>query len=143
MSAEIIAARDVRVDLGGHPVLHGVDLTAEPGQIVAIAGENGAGKSTLLRCLAGLQTPSSGQVQVLNGPPVDAASFWREVALVGDEPAWYPGLSVREHLEMVLSVHDGGRLSVEAALSAFDLEGRAELHPLTLSTGSGSGCRWP
>ncbi|GAA3692491.1 hypothetical protein GCM10022224_067730 [Nonomuraea antimicrobica] len=135
MKAEIVAARDVRVELGGHRVLDGVALTASPGQIVAIAGENGAGKSTLLRCLAGLQTPSSGQVHVLDGPPVDAAGFWREVALVGDEPAWYPGLSVLEHLEMALSVHDGGRLSAQAALSAFALDGRADQHPLTLSTG--------
>ncbi|GAA3466586.1 heme ABC exporter ATP-binding protein CcmA [Nonomuraea roseola] len=135
MKTEIISARGVQVDLGGRPVLRGVDLTAGPGQIVAVAGENGVGKSTLLRCLAGLHNPSAGHVEVLDAPPADTAGFWREVALTGDEPAWYPGMSVREHLELAVSVHDGGRLGVEEALTAFDLHERADLHPLALSTG--------
>ncbi|GAA2670644.1 heme ABC exporter ATP-binding protein CcmA [Nonomuraea recticatena] len=135
MKTEIISARGVRVDLGGRPVLRGVDLTAGPGQIVAVAGENGVGKSTLLRCLAGLHSPAAGHIEVLDAPPADTAGFWREVALTGDEPAWYPGMSVREHLELAVSVHGGGRLSVEEALTAFDLQERGELHPLALSTG--------
>ncbi|GAA4049773.1 ABC transporter ATP-binding protein [Nonomuraea soli] len=135
MRAEIITVRHVRVDLAGHRVLDDVALSARPGQIIAITGENGAGKSTLLRCLAGLQTPTGGEIDVLHGPPADAAAFWRDVAFVADEPAWYPGLGVREHLDMVLSVHQGGRMSAEAALSAVDLAGRDERHPLTLSTG--------
>ena len=134
-TAHLVTAHGVWVELGGTPVLRGVDLAVRAGEIVAIAGENGAGKSTLLRCLAGLQDPSDGQVSVLGGPPADAAWFWRDVALVGDEPAWYPGLSVREYLELVPAVHGDGRLTAEAALSAFALEGRSDLHPLTLSTG--------
>ncbi|MEV4093058.1 ABC transporter ATP-binding protein [Streptosporangium saharense] len=166
-----IAAHDVQVDLGGQAVLRGVDLTAAPGEIVAVIGENGAGKSTLLRCLAGLETPAAGRVLVLGDPPTDTATFWREVALTGDEPAWYPGLSVQEHLELVTATHRddrtdhhrqpshsgqtdrheqtnsdgqtgrgertnrGGRMDAGEALAAFDLEGRADLHPLTLSTG--------
>ncbi|MER7133866.1 heme ABC exporter ATP-binding protein CcmA [Streptosporangium saharense] len=136
-----IAAHDVQVDLGGQAVLRGVDLTAAPGEIVAVIGENGAGKSTLLRCLAGLETPAAGRVLVLGDPPADTAAFWREVALTGDEPAWYPGLSVQEHLELVTATHRDdrtardGRMDVGVALAAFDLGGRADLHPLTLSTG--------
>lgn len=142
-----ITAHDIQVDLGGQAVLRGVDLTAAPGEIVAVIGENGAGKSTLLRCLAGLETPAAGRVLVLGDPPADTATFWREVALTGDEPAWYPGLSVQEHLELVEATHRddrtdrggradrGGRMDAGAALAAFDLEGRADLHPLTLSTG--------
>ncbi|MFF0577564.1 heme ABC exporter ATP-binding protein CcmA [Streptosporangium saharense] len=130
-----IAAHDIQVNLGGQAVLRGVDLTAAPGEIVAVIGENGAGKSTLLRCLAGLETPATGRILVLGDPPTDTATFWREVALTGDEPAWYPGLSVQEHLELVTTTHRDGRMDVGAALAAFDLGGRADLHPLTLSTG--------
>ncbi|RJL24753.1 ABC transporter ATP-binding protein [Bailinhaonella thermotolerans] len=135
METDIVAARGVRVELGGRPVLDAVDLTAGPGRIVAVTGENGAGKSTLLRCLAGLETPSAGRVEVLGGPPADTPAFWRDVAQAADEPAWYPGLSVREHLELALSVHGRGRLTAEGALTAFGLEERADLHPLSLSTG--------
>lgn len=116
-------------------MLRGVDLEVAAGQIVAVAGENGAGKSTLLRCLAGLADPAQGVIEVLAGAPVDAPEFWRQVAMLGDEPAWYPGVSVAEHLELMASVHGGGRMSAGAALEAFALGGRAAMHPLTLSTG--------
>ena len=55
-------ARDLRVALGGRPVLHGVDLDIAPGQWTCVVGPNGAGKSTLLKALAGL-LPAQGQVQ--------------------------------------------------------------------------------
>ncbi|MEV4242392.1 ABC transporter ATP-binding protein [Streptosporangium canum] len=135
MPTPIITARDIEVDLGGNPVLRDVGLTAVPGEIVAVIGANGAGKSTLLRCLAGLQLPASGELDVLGGPPRDDSAFWRDVVLVGDEPAWYPGLTVREHLELMRAVHTPPRLEVDAALGLFDLERRADASPLTLSTG--------
>ncbi|MDP9862624.1 MULTISPECIES: ABC transporter ATP-binding protein [Streptosporangium] len=135
MSPTIITVRDVGVELGGNPVLRTVGLTAAPGEIVAVIGANGAGKSTLLRCLAGLQPPGSGELDVLGGPPRDDSAFWRDVVLVGDEPAWYPGLTAREHLELVRAVHMPPRLEVDAALELFDLERRADASPLTLSTG--------
>ncbi|GAA1441624.1 ABC transporter ATP-binding protein [Nocardiopsis tropica] len=134
MSEPIIVARGVDVELGGVPVLSGVDLTVEPGEVVAVLGANGVGKTTLLRCLAGLQR-ASGSVSVLGRPPVDEPGFWREVALVGDEPTWYPGLSVREHLELMRGVHGPGRLEVGAALDLFELGGCADRAPSSLSTG--------
>jgi ABC-2 type transport system ATP-binding protein len=134
VSEPIIVARGVDVELGGVPVLSGVDLTVEPGEVVAVLGANGVGKTTLLRCLAGLQS-ASGSVSVLGRPPVDEPGFWREVALVGDEPTWYPGLSVREHLELMRGVHGPGRLEVGAALNLFELGGCADRAPSSLSTG--------
>ncbi|MFG1602941.1 ABC transporter ATP-binding protein [Actinoplanes sp. NPDC049265] len=49
---------------GAAPVLHDVDLSIEPGQIVAVLGANGAGKTTLLRTLSGLVKPSKGEVRL-------------------------------------------------------------------------------
>ncbi len=134
MSEPIIVARNVDVELGGVPVLRGVDLTVAPGEVVAVLGANGVGKTTLLRCLAGLQR-TAGEVSVLGRPPVDDPAFWREVALVGDEPSWYPGLTVHEHLELMRAVHGPGRLEVAAAVELFELSGCADRAPSSLSTG--------
>ncbi|GAA1809061.1 ABC transporter ATP-binding protein [Actinomadura chokoriensis] len=136
MSREtVIEARDVSLTLGGGPVLTGVDLQVRRGDVVAVLGENGAGKSTLLRCLAGLQPGASGEIEVFRRPPEDAAWFWRDVVRVAEEPAWYPGLTVREHLELMPAVHGGARMEVDAALEFFGLAGRADMAPLAMSTG--------
>ncbi|MEV1169563.1 heme ABC exporter ATP-binding protein CcmA [Nonomuraea sp. NPDC049784] len=135
MYDSIISVHDLTVELGGNPVLRGMELTVSTGEIVAVVGPNGSGKSTLLRCLAGLQPATSGEVRVLGEPPADDAAFWRQVALLGDEPAWYPGLTAREHLELMGAVHARARMTVEAALEVFALAERADSPPLNLSTG--------
>ncbi|MGI5486614.1 ABC transporter ATP-binding protein [Microtetraspora malaysiensis] len=138
MSEPIINVQDLHVVLGANPVLRGVDLTVHQGEIVAVAGENGTGKSTLLRCLAGLRPPTSGEVSVFGTPPSDDAAFWRAVALVAAEPAWYPGLTVREHVELIRVTHepvDDTWPDVAQVLERCGLTERADAVPLTLSTG--------
>jgi ABC-2 type transport system ATP-binding protein len=119
-------------------VLDEVDLTAGEGEIVAVTGVNGAGKSTLLSCLAGLHRPAAGTVTVLGGPPRDDAAFWRAVALVADQPTWYPGLTIREHLELVRLTHEpvrGWCLPADELIDTFGLSARADAVPLDLSSG--------
>jgi ABC-2 type transport system ATP-binding protein len=128
----------MRVAYGRFVVLDDVDLTVADAEIMAVTGVNGAGKSTLLSCLAGLHRPSAGTVSVLGGPPRDDAAFWRAVALVADQPTWYPGLTVREHLELVRLTHEpvhGWCLPADELIDAFGLSARADAVPLDLSSG--------
>ena len=89
------------VAIGGHPVLHGIDVTIAPGTFVALCGPNGAGKSTLLRHMAG----------VLPGGIPDP----RRVAYVeqGARSAW--GLTVRQVAALGRIPH-GDSAPVDAAL---------------------------
>ncbi|MDR6788304.1 putative ABC transport system ATP-binding protein [Sphingomonas sp. BE138] len=63
-----IRARNVRLALGKPParveILHGVDLTVETGDTVALLGASGSGKSSLMAVLAGLERPTAGEVHV-------------------------------------------------------------------------------
>jgi len=57
-----IEAKAIAVELGGKPVLRGIDVALQPGEMVGLIGPNGAGKTTLLRALADLIVPVSGSV---------------------------------------------------------------------------------
>jgi len=61
----LLEARGLQRSFGRVRILHGLDLSLQPGEALAIIGPNGAGKTTLLRLLAGLIRPSAGEVRVL------------------------------------------------------------------------------
>ena len=62
-STPLIEVKDLNVTLGGRRVLHGVEMTLLPKEIVTIVGPNGSGKSTLLRAILGAVSTSGGHVQ--------------------------------------------------------------------------------
>lgn len=78
MSAPLLEARQLSVEIGGKTVVDCLNLSLQPGERLAILGRNGAGKSTLLSTLAGLRPPQAGAV-LLDGedcallPPRQAA----------------------------------------------------------------------
>ncbi|MEB2847333.1 ATP-binding cassette domain-containing protein [Rhizobiales bacterium RZME27] len=60
----MLELRAIKKSFGRIEVLHGVDLTVQPGEVHALLGENGAGKSTLMKILCGLIKPSEGEVLI-------------------------------------------------------------------------------
>jgi len=136
--ATVVSVRGMRVAYGSVVVLADVELTAAAGEILAVTGVNGVGKSTLLSCLAGLRRPAAGTVSVLGGAPRDDPAFWRAVAFVADQPTWYPGLTVREHLELIRLTHQpvrGWCLPADELIEVFGLSARADASPLDMSSG--------
>jgi multiple sugar transport system ATP-binding protein len=85
---------------GGEPVevLKKLDLAIEDGEFLVLVGPSGCGKSTLLRLLAGLETPSSGEILVGDRPVTGLRPAQRDVAMVFQSYALYPHLSVRGNL---------------------------------------------
>ncbi|HVE75537.1 MAG TPA: MFS transporter [Actinomycetota bacterium] len=101
-----LVIRDVDVEYDGVQVLFNVDLTVDSGEIVALLGTNGAGKSTLLRAISGTQEASSGAIlyegkDITHVPPHEIAGMG-VVHMPGGRGV-FPGLSVRENLELASS----------------------------------------
>jgi iron complex transport system ATP-binding protein len=92
-----IRVEGVHFGYPGRPVLRGVDVTVEPGELTALIGLNGCGKSTLLRLAAGLLQPDEGQV-LLGGDDLarlSRRSTARRVALLHQSAPAVPGMTVR------------------------------------------------
>jgi len=84
--------------------LRGVDLEIRAGELVALLGPNGAGKTTAVKLFLGLARPTTGQVNVFGGNPVDAETRVRTGAMlqVGKVPET---LKVREHIDLFSSYY--------------------------------------
>lgn len=141
----LLDARDVQVTIGGTPILHGADLTAAAGELVAVVGPNGAGKSTLARAVAGLQRLAGGSV-LWDGEEIGrlrARRLARLRAFVPQRARVPEGLSVRDAVRIGRSPHIGplqrmthaDHEAVERALARTGVEAFAERALTTLSGG--------
>ncbi|MGH7068475.1 MAG: ABC transporter ATP-binding protein, partial [Acetobacteraceae bacterium] len=102
-------------------VLDGVDLTITSGEIVGLLGRSGSGKSTLLRVVAGLLSPSAGEVRWRGAPLVGPAEG---IAMVFQSFALFPWLTVWGNVELGLEARGlPASVRAERAESAIDLIG--------------------
>lgn len=118
----------------GTLALSGIDLTVEPGEIVALVGGSGCGKSTLLRLIAGLDTPTAGTLS-LDGTPITAPR--PEIGLVFQEPRLMPWLSVERNVGFgIHHLETGARASlVDETLRRVGLGSHHRRWPRELSGG--------
>ncbi len=87
-------------DYPGHRALDNVSLTVEPGSVTALVGPNGAGKTTLMRCIAGLDTPLSGNIQVSGVDVIEQPrAVHRIMGYLSDFFGLYQELTVAQCLE--------------------------------------------
>jgi heme ABC exporter ATP-binding subunit CcmA len=99
-----------------YPVLAGVDLVVDQGEVVLVSGPNGAGKTSLLRLLAGLSPLAAGTAVVLGHDLADGPqrrAVRRHLAHVGHATGCYDDLSVRDNL--VFAARAVGRVDARAA----------------------------
>jgi ABC-type lipoprotein export system ATPase subunit len=114
----------------GIPALRGVNLQVQSGQFVALKGRSGSGKTTLLNCLAGLDRPTSGVVQVLGhdlGQMSDQdLTLWRreQIGLVFQSFGLLPTLSAYENIELLLRIKgDDAKARHQRAMECLELVG--------------------
>jgi phospholipid/cholesterol/gamma-HCH transport system ATP-binding protein len=135
----------VRKVYNGQPVLRGVDLVVEPGELLAIVGQSGTGKSVLLRQIVGLERPDAGRIAIggleldryLATPPEEKPF---RVAMVFQNAALLASLSVAENVGLRLREHGGqGGEKIAAitrrVLEQVELAGTEEKLPSELSGG--------
>ena len=110
---------------GDKPVLKGLDLRVQAGEIYALLGGNGAGKSTALSLFLGFIAPTSGTVSVCGADPyADPAQARRQMAYVPESVALYDHLTARENIGYFLALAQAPRdqiAVVEPALRAVGL----------------------
>jgi putative ABC transport system ATP-binding protein len=134
------------IDTGTHRVeiLKGIDLTIPRGQFAAIMGPSGSGKSTLLGLLAGLDTPTSGQV-ILDGEDITnlgeddmALLRGRKIGFVFQSYHLISTLTAEENVLLPMELagaEAGGRERARELLDRVGLSGRSDHYPVQLSGG--------
>jgi multiple sugar transport system ATP-binding protein len=124
---------------GGTRALTDCTLRIDDGELLVCVGPSGCGKSTLLRLLAGLEPATSGTIRIGDRVVNDLAPQERNVAMVFQDYALYPFMSVRRNLEFPLKMRklsrDEMRRRVEWAAGLLDIASLLDRLPKQLSGG--------
>jgi ABC-2 type transport system ATP-binding protein len=115
----LLEASGLTVRFGKVTALDGLDLTAAPGQVLAILGPNGAGKTTFVRTVATLQRPTAGELRVRGHDVVrNPVAVRRDIGLAGQFAAVEPAMTGRENLEMTARLFGQDRRAARRAAAA-------------------------
>ncbi len=110
--ASVTLRRLSKVFAGGVQALHNLDLEVRDGELLVLLGPSGSGKTTVLRCIAGLEEPTSGDVVIGERVVTQESPAERDVAMVFQNHALYPHLTVRENIAFPLAVRHVGDAQV-------------------------------
>jgi len=108
-----VELKDLRKSYGEAQVVHGVSLSVRQGEFLALVGPSGCGKSTLLRMVAGLETVTAGEI-LFDGRVVNSLDpKQRNIAMVFQNYALYPHMTVRENMSLNLRLSGVGKPEIE------------------------------
>lgn len=134
-----VKLEQIRKDFGGTSIIKGVDLEIKDGEFAVFVGPSGCGKSTLLRMVAGLETPTSGNIYL--GPRLvnEVAAKNRNVSMVFQSYALYPHMTVERNMGFGLMINKTApemiRSKVAAAAKILGLDQLLARLPRELSGG--------
>ncbi|MFI7545897.1 ABC transporter ATP-binding protein [Actinoplanes sp. NPDC049599] len=113
-----ITARELTKTFDDVVAVQGVDLEVAPGEFLVLLGPTGCGKSTLLRMLAGFEEPTSGTVLFDGVPVTELDPRQRDIAMVFQNYALYPHLTVAQNIGFPLRLNPGPASDVAARVAA-------------------------
>ena len=131
--------RGLRKAFGPLEVVHGIDLEVADGEFIVLVGPSGCGKSTILRMIAGLEEATAGDIRIGGALVNDREPKDRDVAMVFQDYALYPHLTVFKNIAIALEYRGVGkaeiRQKVEATARLLDIGELLERLPRHLSGG--------
>ena len=134
-----VEIREVDKVFGSTQVLFGVDVGIEDGEFVVLVGPSGCGKSTLLRMIAGLEEITRGEIRIGGRVVNDLPPKARDVAMVFQNYALYPHMTVRDNMAFGLKLAKAPKSVIEErvmhAARTLGLEGLLDRYPRQLSGG--------
>jgi ABC-type sugar transport system ATPase subunit len=129
----------VRKSYGDNEVVHGLDLEIAEGEFMVLVGPSGSGKTTALRMLAGLESITAGEIRIGERVVNQVAPRERDIAMVFQDYALYPQMTVFDNLAFGLRRRKAGKAEIERrvreAAASLDLEPYLERKPGQLSGG--------
>jgi multiple sugar transport system ATP-binding protein len=134
-----VTIHSARKSFGEVPILHGVDIQIPDGSFTVLVGPSGCGKSTLLRMIAGLEQITSGEIRIGNKVVNDMQPKERDIAMVFQNYALYPHMTVRNNMAFSLNLAKMDKATVDAkvkrAAEILALEALLDRYPRQLSGG--------
>ncbi|HEY1328314.1 MAG TPA: sn-glycerol-3-phosphate ABC transporter ATP-binding protein UgpC [Casimicrobiaceae bacterium] len=134
-----VSLRGVRKSFEAQEVIHGIDLDVADQEFVVLVGPSGCGKSTLLRMIAGLEAVSDGQIAIGDRVVNEVDPKDRDVAMVFQDYALYPHLTVFQNIAFSLQYRGVARAEIARrvahAAAILDIEPLLERKPRQLSGG--------
>ena len=144
-AAPIVRIEGLRKSFGSNEVLKGIDLSVQPGEVLAIIGKSGSGKSTLLRCINGLETFQHGALQVdgqalKHGDAKAMRALRQHVGMIFQSFNLFPHLSVGKNVMLaprLVKQTDAAAAAVQAQalLARVGLDEKFDAWPDQLSGG--------
>jgi multiple sugar transport system ATP-binding protein len=108
--------RDVVKRFGSVEVLKNINIDIDDGEFLVLVGPSGCGKSTLLNIIAGLETPTEGEISIAGNAVNDVHPKDRDIAMVFQSYALYPNMTVRNNITFGMRVRKTPKDQIEQAL---------------------------